>query len=345
MADYQILGAIGSPYSRKLRAVFRYRRIPYVWIHQGTPEAEGLPAPRVALLPQLIFANERGELEAHVDSTPLIRALEARLPSARSVVPPDPALALVDALLEDYADEWLTKAMFHYRWSFAPDVEKASRILPRWAGSQQPNERLEKSGRAFAARQIGRLAVVGSSSATAAIIERSFERLLAILDRHLERFRFVMGDRPGTADFGLYGQLTQLALFDPTPTALVLARAPRVFSYADVVDDLSGVLPRAEDWLDVAALPETTTALLAEVGRTYAPFLLANAEALTQGRDEVVCEIDGAPWRQSPFPYQAKCLDALRRRYDALDGSARRAVDRALSGTGCDALFGVPPVA
>ena len=50
----RIVGAPGSPYSRKLRAVLRYRRIPHVWLLRGAPEARGLPRPRVELLPQLV---------------------------------------------------------------------------------------------------------------------------------------------------------------------------------------------------------------------------------------------------------------------------------------------------
>ena len=76
----RIVGAPGSPYSRKLRAVLRYRRIPYAWINQGSPESRGLPQPRVQLLPQLILAGRGRRPEARTDSTPLIRELET-LPS------------------------------------------------------------------------------------------------------------------------------------------------------------------------------------------------------------------------------------------------------------------------
>lgn len=339
MNDDILLGAIGSPYSRKLRAVYRYRRIPHVWIHQGAPEAAGLPRPRVTLLPQLVTRDAQGQLESRVDSTPLIRTLEARWPGRRAVVPLDPALAFLDGLIEDYADEWLTKAMFHYRWAFAPDIAKATKILPRWAGARQPEHRLEQAARAFAARQIGRLAVVGSSPETAPILEASYHRLLGILERHLRAHRFVLGDRPGSGDFGLYGQLTQLALFDPTPAALALECAPRVVAWTDWLDDLSGLEPSDTDWLSRDALPETTRALVAEIGRTYAPFLLANAAALGAGGARVECEIDGRAYHQTPFAYQGKCLAWLRRDYGALAASDRAAVDALLAGSGCEALF------
>jgi len=273
-----------------------------------------------------------------VDSTPLIRELETSH-RGRSVVPPDPAMAFLDALLEDYADEWLTKAMFHYRWAFAADVARAAAILPRWFRTNAPEDQAVSLGAEFAERQIARLAVVGSNGTTAPVIEESYRRLLALLDAHLTGWRFVMGGRPGVSDFGLYGQLTQLALFDPTPAAIALGTAPRVVAWVDVVEDLSGLEPSEEDWISRAAVPETFRALLAEVGRVYVPFLLANAAALERGAEQVECTVDGRRWMQRPFPYQRKCLQALREGRAALAPDARRTVDALLAGTGCEQLF------
>ena len=332
-APLTIVGMPGSPYSRKLRAVLRYRRIPYAWVHPFSPEHRALPRPRVELLPQLILP---GTSDARTDSTPLIRDLETSH-RGREVLPPDPVVGFIDALLEDYADEWLTKPMFHYRWAYAADIAQAAAILPRWSRTTGSNDEATAMGRTFAERQIGRLAVVGSNDVTAPVIEDSYRRLLGLLDARLAESRFVMGGRPGASDFGLYGQLTQLAGFDPTPRAVALSVAPRVVAWVDVGEDLSGLEPG--EWLRADDVPATVRALLAEVGRVYVPFLLANAAALDRGAERVECTIDGRPWVQKPFPYQRKCLGWLRDGRAALSADARRRVDDVLAGTGCERLF------
>ena len=126
----QMMGAPGSPYSRKMRALLRFRRIPYVFIQQNSAEAQRLPAAKVPLLPTFYLPPEgeppHADPRPTTDSTPLIRRFEREF-EGRSVLPPDPALAFLDELLEDYADEWLTKCMFHYRWYHEADATKAIR--------------------------------------------------------------------------------------------------------------------------------------------------------------------------------------------------------------------------
>ncbi len=335
----RIVGAPGSPYSRKLRAVLRYRRIPHRWVVRGTLADRDTPKTAVELMPVLVVPGRGGAGdEASVDSTPIIRRLE-EMESGRSVVPEDPVVAFLDALVEDYADEWLTKAMFHYRWSYPADIEKAAAILPLWRATDAPGDVIAKFSQAIAQRQIDRLWVVGSNETTAPVIEESYRRLLRLLDAHLCQHLFVMGGRPGSSDFGLFGQLTQLALFDPTSAALALEISPRVVAWVEVVEDLSGFEWGDDGWIARDAVPATLRALLAEVGRVHAPFLIANGAALESGAERVECTIDGRPWVQKPFPYQGKCLRWLRADYQALAPPDRTAVDAVLAGTGCEALF------
>ena len=66
----RFMGAPGSPYTRKMLAYLRYRRVPYEFLMSDQAEREGLPRPKVALLPTFYLPGADGALEAAVDSTP-----------------------------------------------------------------------------------------------------------------------------------------------------------------------------------------------------------------------------------------------------------------------------------
>ena len=334
----KLVGAYGSPYSRKMRAVLRYRRIPFIWILRGSREDVGVPTAPVQLIPLLVFPGQGGAPDtAMIDSSPQLRRLEELYPDRR-VIPPDPAIQFLDTLIEDYADEWMTKQMFHYRWTYAPDIAKAGKILVLDPDPQMPSDQAEQAAALFSRRQIERLRVVGSNPTTLPVIEQSYRRILGILDRCIEGRKFVMGDRPGSADFGIFGQLSQLTGFDPTPAAIAVEIAPRVASWVNWVEDLSWLEVSDSQWIgrDEASLLRP---MLDEVGRVYAPFLLANAAALRSGAERVECEIDGQPWVQQPFPYQNKCLKWLREAHARLATADRAWVDSTLAGSGCERLF------
>lgn len=334
----KLMGVPGSPYTRKMRALLRYRQIPYRFVIQGSPEHADLPRPKVPLLPTFYLPDESGQEVAVTDSTPLIRRFESEF-SGRSVIPSDPVIALLDDLLEDFGDEWLTKAMFHYRWAHAADIEKAAAVLPLWSRVNVSDSALAPFSKMITERQIERLRVVGSNATTAPVIEGSYRRFLRAFDAHLQAHPFLLGGRPGAGDFAVYGQLTQLALFDPTPAEVTLEESPRVYAWVEIVEDLSGLEVTAGDWISRDTVPDSLVALLAEVGRVYVPYLLANEEALEKGAERVETRIDGQPWVQKPFPYQRKCLRWLREARAALGADDRRAVDALLAGTGCEALF------
>ena len=333
-------GIPGSPYTRKMLSLLRYRRLPYRYLHARHGETKGLPQPKVDLIPVFYFQDQGGNLEAQVDSTYILRRMEIEH-AGRSVIPDDAVLRFLDYLLEDYADEWLTKAMFHYRWHFEADAKMAAGILPYWGDITAPEEALAKKSEQFGQRQINRLYVVGSNKTTAPIIEASYQRFLQLFTEHLNRYPFLMGNRPGASDFAVFGQLTQLAQFDPTSTELTLKQAPRVYAWVSMTEDLSGLEPKQEQWLKGSDVPRTLSAIFHEMGRTYVPVMLANAAAYRTGEPKVECIVDGKPWQQTTFTYQAHCVDWIREEYAKLDEPDRCAIDDLLTGTGCESLLTV----
>jgi len=341
----ELLGAPGSPYTRKMLAYMRFRRIPYQFEIQtrignadNSKHTKQRVQPKVSLLPTFFFKDDSGAEVAVTDSTPLIARFEKEY-DGRATIPSDPALAFINMLLEDYGDEWLTKAMFHYRWHYEADIKKAGDILPRWRGISQPEQQARKMGEFVRQRQIERLSYVGSNDVTKPVIEESFKRFIHLLDAHLTDQPFLMGERPGSCDFAIYGQLTCLALFDPTPSAIVLAECPRVYAWVEVAEELSGYLVTEEDWLDLDNAPETLKNILSEVGRIYAPYLIGNAQAVMAKANLLEMELDNRQWQQNPFTYQAKCLQWLREAYSMLEASDRARVDKLLEGTGVLQLF------
>ena len=336
-----VCGIPASPYTRKLLAVLRYRHIPYRFVSVEAAEQAGLPAPKVRLLPMLYRVAPDDEIVVETDTSPIIRAFEASH-AGRDVIPADPALALLDMLLEDYGDEWLTKAMFHYRWTYQADIERNKDMLPFWFKPSRSDAETRAQGEAFGERQIERLRVVGSNPVTGPLIEASYRRFLEIARRHFAQYPFLLGKRPGAGDFAIFGQLTQLAAFDPTPMTLTLETAPRMYAWTSLVEDLSGIEPKPEDWFRIESLPDTISDLLKEIGRTYVPVMLANARAGASGDGEFSIQIDSAHWEQRTFPYQAKCVRWLCEAYARLPDGDREAFDRAITDSGCEDLFDGP---
>lgn len=331
----RVVGVPGSPYSRKLLSVLRYRRLPYRWITRGSVDDKGLRnAPGPALLPNIIFDDG----EAMTDTTPIIGRLEEQF-SGRHVYPTHKGLAFINLILEDYADEWHTKHMFHYRWWFRPDTVKAGRILPMFSSYVMPDSQYNMIENIIVERQTSRVAAVtGSNDITAPVIEESYKSLIAKLNKHFASgARFLFGNRPSSADFAFFGQLTQLALFDPTPMAVIEELAPRVVGFTYFMEDMSGMVVTDEDW-DTSISP-TLKAILTEAGRLYAPFMVANADAIAHSSKEVRTTLDGKAYVANSFPYQSKCLRRLRASFAALLPNERAFVDAALEGTRQELLF------
>tara|TARA_B100000700_G_scaffold66652_1_gene73475 strand:- start:991 stop:2094 length:1104 start_codon:yes stop_codon:yes gene_type:complete len=361
----KVFGNVGSPYTQKILALLRYRNIPYTvsWgdvIHNLT--LLNIDPPKPVLLPTMIFGNGDDKNIAKTDTTPIIRELED-IYENKSVIPNTPSIKFLNYLLEDFADEWTTKYMFHYRWYFKEDAENAKKMLVLQHKSNIPDDVI-KFADVIADRQINRLWVVGSNDETAALIDDSYKRFLTLMEKHLSISPFMFGMRPSSADFGLYGQLTQLVGFDPTPRNIAYKQSPRCVSWVNIMSDLSGLHDKGGvgeffgvesksdndnelnyfnndgfGWDTLENLPLTLNEIFSEVGRVYIPCLIANNKAYENKEDIWEIEIDNLIWKQKTFPYQSKCLGWIKEEFNTLSSDDKSKVKDYLEGTGCELIL------
>jgi glutathione S-transferase len=325
MQEYRIIGVESSPYAVKVRAVMRYRRIPHRWVARIPQFFDETAHLRPLIMPVVQFP----EGDYRTDSTPIIRDLEALHPNQRSVWPTNPANAFLSELVEDMADEWLTKSLFHYRFSRPRDqISGASWVIDD-ANPEIDSSALESKVVDFIKRQTSRMPIVGCTPKNGPLFELFFTELLERLERFVRTDRFLFGTRPSLGDFGLYGQLNTLAN-DPTAGELIRTNAPRTGRWIRRIDDLSGV---EGHWDDKAM--DTVAALAELAGRYYLPFLAANSHAIDSGETSVRLEINGHDYEQPVFRYQAKCFDYLRRRYAALTVESKSELNATLGDTRC----------
>jgi glutathione S-transferase len=325
MSGYTIYGGLGSPYSMKMRAVLRYRRLPHIWRQMQAGDEGVFQHVKAPVIPVIRYPDGSW----HNDSTPMIFELE-RLHGERSIVPENATHAFLAYLLEDFADEWGTKAMFHYRWYRERDQTQMSQWLAFDRLGGRGRETVLSAAKMFRDRQVGRMALVGCTPQNAPAIEDSTRLILAAFEAMVTEQTYLFGTRPSLADFGWFGQISQLAV-DPTPQDMMRAEFPFTFRWIAELDDASGV---DGAWGEPAP---AVRELLKLAGQIYFPFLLANARAVAKGEETFTVELLGHPYTQGAFKYQAKCLAELRAAYAKLGGAA----DAVLADTGClEALSG-----
>ena len=334
----KLIGNVASPYTRKMVAYLRYKRIPYevIWRQAEDALAEmNIEAPKPVLLPVFILKRE-GIPTAVTDSTPLIREFEEAYPK-RPVLPNDPALNFINYVLEDFGDEWCTKYMFHYRWHFSEDADNAGTILPLGINNSLKDDELTFFKEVFSKRQIDRLWVVGSNNDTAEFIDRSYKNVLSIFETHFKKQPFLLGNFPSSCDFAVFGQFTQLVGFDPTPRKIAHEISPRTVAWVNTLDDRGG-LEYQEENLTLDNLSDSIHELFKELSTSYVPTMIENHRAIGNSDKEWSVDLAGYHWKQKSFPYQAKCLDWIREEFQNLDHANQEKVLNFLTANNCQAL-------
>jgi len=325
---YRIFGSELSPYSVKVRSYFRFKGIEHEWLVRGPSNMEVYQQyARLPLIPLVITPDDEG----WQDSTPIIERLEATHPDPR-LEPMDESLAFISALIEEFADEWMNKPMFHYRWTYEADqTATARRIARNHMGAE--GAAVAEVTETVRARMVPRLSFVGSSPATTPLIEASYRRVLKLLDNHLAQHDYLLGSRPALADLGLFAQLYECST-DPTPGRIMRKIAPRVPAWFTRMLDpyFKGASDDGFEAWDALA-PTLSPLLSDEVAGIFFPWSVANAAAIDAGKDSFSVELAGDSFSQTPQKYHARSLAAIRAKYAAV--ADKSALDPILENTKC----------
>jgi glutathione S-transferase len=309
----------------KVRAYFRYKGIPHEWIPRTADRMEEYQRyAKLPLIPCVVAPDET----AMQDSTPIIEKLEAQFPDP-SIIPGDAAAAFISALIEEYADEWVNKPMFHYRWSCEADKKATADWIARETLPDADDADRKGLKDMLLDRMPGRLNFVGSSPETADQLEWSYKRLLRYLNDHLLNREYLFGGRPALADFGIWAELYELSI-DPTPGKIMRSGFPNVMEYVERM-----AFPEAiGEFEPLGDLMPTLGPLLEdEVAGLFLPWSDANAKALAAGKESFTVTLQGKHFTQQAQKYHAKSLQVLRERYAAV--ADKSDLDPLLERTGC----------
>lgn len=336
-AAYRMWEDRTSPYSAKMRAFLRYKRIPYRRMRTTVAHYEqeirrlvGFPIIPVVLAPDDTVLQ---------DSTPMTRWLEARHPEP-ATLPPDPRLGFVHDLLEDFADEYVIRLSMHCRWGSEQSRETFGRRIARYFTYGMPGVALEAVTQVIRGRQTGFDAYLGIDDAVRPDLDRQVVELLELLDAHLADLGYLLGERPSVADFALAGQLWAHGFRDPHWTTAFERHGPRVCDWLEEIEELGdtqGAIGRTRfgDWLDPAAgLPATLERLLVFVAATWLPWSRASALADAAGEKTARAAIRGVETAYATHPYRAWAWEQMQRALVALGAADRAWVDDVLTRAG-----------
>jgi glutathione S-transferase len=331
--SYRLFGAETSAYSTKMRSYLTYKGVPFDWTPRTQETEDELRrVSRFATLPVLVTASG---FAVH-DTTPLIEALEADSPEP-SATPADAVTAFLACVLEEYADVWLAKAAYHYRWTRKKDQRLAAqRTIEDYYVTTPPDDKKAAEERAVET-MTGQLRTMQLEGDLGGAVEKSFKKFVKLLDDHLRKHLFIFGERPSIADFAIAGQLIQM-LKDPTPAKIIEKDGEFVAKWCEFMSapTASGPFAALDD------LRETLAPLFADdLAQFFLPWAAENLENSLSGNESFTVTLGKDALTLVPLRSAARSFRELRRKFVA--GQTIEALKAFTDETGATAFLLRPP--
>jgi len=305
--SYRLFGAETSAYSTKMRAFLKYKGVPFDWTPRTQESEDELK--RVARFPTLPILVTSSGFAVH-DTTPMMEALEADSPEP-SATPADPALGFLACVLEEYADAWLAKTVFHYRWTRKKDQRlAAARAIDDYYVTTPPENRKAAEDLALET-MTGQLKTMQLDGELGDVLEKSFKRFVKLLEEHLRKHLFIFGERPSVADFAIAGQLIQM-MKDPTPAKIIEKDGEFVAKWCEFMSapTASGPFAALED------LKETLAPIFQDdLALFFLPWAAENLESSLAGAETFTVTLGKDAVALTPLRSAARSFRELRRKF------------------------------
>jgi glutathione S-transferase len=342
---YRLYASENSYFSGKVRPAFRLKGVPHVEVLPTRDVYRDVIRARIgfAMIPLVVTPED----ETWQDSSDILDGLEARFPEP-ALYPRTPVQRLACYLVELYADEFLILPGLHYRWSFSESASQARADFAAITGETRTANRFADAVNTF-------VGLTGVRPETIPAIEEHTRELLALLSEQFTAHTHLLGDRASLADCALMGPFYGHFYLDAVPGRLLRETAFPVCHWIERTNhpdpDVHG------DWLPDDALAAPVRALLGLIGRDAIPLVLDAVRAFETWADENAGHTDELPrgvgmhatslrgihFDRFTTSYTLWMVQRVQDAYGKLPAGGRAAVDRALAGTGCDALFAYRP--
>ncbi|MCC5996990.1 MAG: glutathione S-transferase [Oceanicaulis sp.] len=338
--EYLIYGADPSYFTRMVEAAMRYMRIPHRALPKSPDVRDRLEARAGTHLIPVVETPEGWVIH---DSTYIIQLLDMRYPD-RPVIPRSPAQRILCRVLDDWIDEWFTRAALHFRWVDDDGArEGALAIAHDLAGA--PKDRKPDDGEMATVQAVADMILPWGRKAMGVMaagpdhqdqLRAEFAAFLKILEAHFAVIPALFGERLSLADLKTLGAMKAHFAADSVAKAFVTAQAPGLLDWTGRAwERVAG----DETWLDADAIPESLEPLFPLLLDGFGRFLPENRKAVEAGEKWTHFMLEGKPVRMFTRPDAEKSRQAVMAEIAAMSQTDARAAGAALASRGLAFLY------
>lgn len=355
MSEVHTLYAIThSLFSGRARSYLIKHGIAYRELSTGHEsfKADVLPKGKLPTIPTLLTAQ--GEVIR--DGAAIIEHFEAS--TGRPARPLTPKQQIVSALFDVIGTDGLLRPAMHYRWNFPEDNLEFIRY--HFFHSQRDMPLREEKTEHMMNKMRYVAQIWGVNEETKGLVEGLYLEFLQALNKHFERYPYLLGWRASIGDFGLIAPLYAHLGRDPYPARLMQQHAVSVYRWVERMNrsdqDAPEYFGAGSDFLAGDEVPDSLLSVMKILAEDFVPETRAAAGTINywladnQPEAGVAAErmlgsseftVRGQSVSSVAQPYRFFLLQRFHGIYDTMGSIDKTAVEEMLTRSGLSELLSI----